>query len=62
MKDLYSSGPAQVPDNLTKPTSSYKFQAWLAVFGLLFFLVIYLGLASWFSWTAYRLISSAHTI
>ena len=59
MSELYPNGPASVPDNLTKPTISYKRQAWLAVVGLLLFLVIYLGLASWFAWTAYRLMASA---
>jgi len=59
MSEVYPAGPAGVPANLTKPSASYKRHAWLAVAGLLVFVAIYLSLAGWFCWTAYRLVSGA---
>lgn len=59
MSTLYPKGPEAVPSGLTTPSNSYKKQAWLACFGLLLFIGIYFGLASWFGWTAYRLMNSA---
>lgn len=46
-----------VPEDFTKPSSSYRLKAWLAMLGLLIFGVIYVGLASWFTYTSYRMIS-----
>lgn len=46
-----------VPADFTRPTSSYRRHAWLAVIGLLLFVALYVGLASWFTYTAYRMIS-----
>lgn len=48
----YPVGPAQVPENLSKPNAHYKRQAWLAMFGLLMFVVLYLALTTWFAGTA----------
>ena len=59
MKYHWPAGPATVPDNLTKPSSAYRFQAWLAMGGLALFVLLYFALAGWFVWTAYRLISMA---
>jgi Zn-dependent protease with chaperone function len=53
---VYPTGPAAVPADLTRHTQTYRLHAWLAMGGLALFVVLYLGLASWFSWTAYRLI------
>jgi Zn-dependent protease with chaperone function len=58
MEDIYPTGPASVPSDLTRPTASYKRHAYLAVAGLLAFVVAYFALAGWFAWTAYRLLSS----
>jgi len=55
MESLYPAGPASVPDGLTLPSKTYRRQAWLAVAGLLGFIVAYLGLLSWFAWTSFRL-------
>ncbi len=46
-----------VPDGFTQPPSSYRFRAWLAMIGLLVFIALYISLACWFSYTAYRMIA-----
>lgn len=56
--DLYPPGPSAVPSNFTKPGPLYKRHMLLAVAGLAFFLALYFGLASWFAWTAYRLLAN----
>lgn len=56
MSSLYPAGPATVPAGLSAPTASYRRHAWLAMAGLLVFMLLYVGLLSWFGWTAYRLI------
>ena len=53
---VYPAGPTAVPADLTRPTKAYRTHAWLAMAGLALFIVLYLALASWFSWTAYRLL------
>lgn len=52
-----SQPPLSVPRDFTKPSTSYRARAWLAMLGLLCFIVLYVGLASWFSYTAYRMIA-----
>src|SRR4051794_41937508 len=52
---IYPAGPSGVPSDLTRPTSTYRLHAWLAMAGLALFVALYLALASWFSWTSYRL-------
>lgn len=58
MNERYPQGPSNVPEGLTRPSSKYKKHAWIAVLGLGLFILFYLMLTGWFSWTAYRLISS----
>jgi Zn-dependent protease with chaperone function len=53
---VYPAGPSAVPADLTRPSKAYRAHAWLAMAGLLLFIVLYLALAGWFSWTAYRLL------
>lgn len=48
METLYPAGPSEVPAGLTRPGGSYKRNAWLAVGGLLTFIVLYLALTVWF--------------
>ena len=55
---VYPDGPDAVPTDLTRPTRAYRTHAWLAMGGLALFVLLYLALASWFSWTAYRLFAS----
>jgi len=57
MHDVYPAGPASVPADLTRPTRAYRRHAYLAVTGLLVFVALYFGLAGWFAWTAFRLLS-----
>ncbi|HEX7644740.1 MAG TPA: M48 family metallopeptidase [Burkholderiaceae bacterium] len=55
---IYPAGPQTVPEHLTKPTPRYRLQAWIALLSLLAFVVLYLGLAYWFShqaWTMTKL-------
>jgi Zn-dependent protease with chaperone function len=55
-ENVYPAGPGAVPADLTRPTQAYRTHAWLAMGGLLTFILLYLALAGWFSWTAYRLL------
>lgn len=50
-----SAQPAPLIAKLAKPTSAYKLRAWLAMGGLLVFVVLYFALAGWFALTAWRL-------
>jgi Zn-dependent protease with chaperone function len=54
MNDLYPAGPKNVPEEFTRPTNAYKKHAWIAVASLGLFMALYLALAGWFIWTAYR--------
>lgn len=40
---------------LARPTRAYHLRAWAAMAGLAAFVVLYLALAAWFVWTAWRL-------
>lgn len=53
---VYPAGPSGVPADLTRPTRTYRTHAWLAMAGLAAFVLLYLALATWFSWTGYRLL------
>ncbi|BAU49360.1 peptidase M48 family protein [Sulfurifustis variabilis] len=57
--DLYPSGPQAVPAELTRPTLTYKQRAWLALASLALFVALYVALAGWFVWTAWRMIGEA---
>jgi Zn-dependent protease with chaperone function len=57
-EQVYPAGPGAVPADLTRPTGAYRTHAWLAMGGLMLFVLLYLALAIWFSWTAYRLFAS----
>ena len=59
MSELYPHGPTDIPVELTKPTSTYKQRAWLAVASLALFVVLYVSLAGWFMWAAFRMIETA---
>jgi len=46
--------------DLIKPAAAYRWRVWLAMISLLIFMAIYLALAAWFGWTAYRLFSDEY--
>src|SRR4030095_6543022 len=54
----YPAGPGSVPADLTRPTGAYRTHSWLALGGLMLFVLLYFALASWFTWTSYRLFAS----
>jgi Zn-dependent protease with chaperone function len=58
MENLYPAGPVQVPASLTRPSSVYKRQAWLAMGSLALFVALYFALSIWFGWTAWRMLSA----
>lgn len=47
----YPAGPSEVPLGFSRPSASYKRKAWLAVAGLVTFIVLYLALTVWFAIT-----------
>ncbi len=47
----------QLPADFTMPAAKYRRQAWLALLGLIAFGIVYLSLATWFTYTAYRLLA-----
>lgn len=59
MNEYYPIGPQAVPPELTRPTAAYKQRAWLALGSLALFVALYVALAAWFVWTAYRMIGEA---
>lgn len=58
MSALCPEGPVGIPADFTAPTTRYRRHAWLASAGLVLFVAVYLALAGWFGWTAYRLFSA----
>ena len=61
MDGIYPANPTNIPANLTKPSKAHKRHVWLAVLGLITFVVIYLALTTWFGWSSYNLIHSSIT-
>ena len=58
----YPRGHDWVLQDLTRPTRAYRRHAYLAVAGLLLFVVLYFALTAWFAWTSYRLIAAVFRI
>lgn len=58
LDSLYPAGPSAVPAQLTAPSAAYRRHAWLAVAGLLAFVIAYFALMGWFGWTAIRMLRS----
>lgn len=54
MQNIYPAGPHEAPDDLAQPTGVYQRRAWLAMASLSLFMAMYIALAGWFGWTAYR--------
>lgn len=59
MDTYYPESPRNIPLELRQPTKAYKHRAWLAGVSLVGFVLVYLFLAGWFVFTAWRLISDA---
>jgi len=55
MNSLYTKGPSNVPEGITKPNKSFKKHVWLSVIGLLLFISLYFLLTIWFAKLSYNL-------
>ncbi|MEM6884932.1 MAG: M48 family metallopeptidase [Verrucomicrobiota bacterium] len=53
----YPPSPIGVSEDLSKASAKYKFHAWLAMMGLLLFVLIYISLTCWFCYSSYRFLS-----
>ncbi len=51
--NLYPKSPVSVPENFTSLTSSYKLKAFLAIFAVLVFFLLYFALVAAFSYLAF---------
>lgn len=58
MNSLYTEGPTNIPDSLTKPSKKFKYNVTLAILGLILFIVTYLSLTIWFGYNSYHLFAS----
>ena len=61
MSNPPSARPRVPLSELARPTRAYHLRAWAAMAGLAAFVVLYLALAAWFGWTAWRLTLGADT-
>lgn len=53
--NLYPEGPDHVPASLTRPSGSFRKHIWIASAALLFFMLVYIGLSSWFLYKSFSL-------
>jgi Zn-dependent protease with chaperone function len=53
----HSTQALQIPPGFTGVSFSYRLRVWAAMLGLVLFLLLYVGLAGWFTYTAYRMIA-----
>ncbi|MDR6983439.1 Zn-dependent protease with chaperone function [Rheinheimera pacifica] len=61
MDSIYPANPTNIPPDLTKPSKAHKRHVWLAVLGLITFVLVYLLLTVWFGWSSYSLIYTSIT-
>ncbi|WP_322083435.1 M48 family metallopeptidase [Burkholderia sp. BCC1972] len=52
MVTLYPAGPRDVPAGLTRASTAYRRNVWLAVAGLVLFILLYFALTAWFAFSA----------
>jgi Zn-dependent protease with chaperone function len=52
---LYPQSPVGVPADFTKPGKSYRKQVWVASAGIISFVLLYVGLSTWFLYKSYKL-------
>jgi len=55
---LYPKGPDHVPADLTSPSKSFTKHIWFAMAALVLFMVIYIGLSSWFLYKSFKLFAN----
>lgn len=60
MDAIYPPNPSHLPAELSLQSPGVRRQVWLAVAGLLGFVVVYFALSSWFGWAAYQLLLGEH--
>lgn len=61
-ESLYPPGPANLTDNFTAPSPSYKRGVWIATLSLVLFIALYFALTSWFGWLAWKFIGDAMVV
>lgn len=59
--NLYPKGPAILPTDFTTPNKAYKKHVLIASAALILFMLLYLGLSTWFLHTSYRLFVNTFT-
>ncbi|EMK01347.1 MULTISPECIES: M48 family metallopeptidase [unclassified Leptospira] len=57
MDFVYPENPLNVPNDLTIPTKNQKRNLWLSVAGLVGFAIVYIAIATWFTWATFYLVS-----
>jgi len=62
METVYPVGPTDCPDDLTQATPAYRRQAWVAMASLLGFVLLYIALAAWFSWSGITMLLYAFQV
>jgi len=60
MDAIYPPNPSHVPAELSLQSPGVRRHVWLAVAGLLGFVLVYFALSFWFGWAAYQLLLGEH--
>jgi Zn-dependent protease with chaperone function len=56
MDAIYPANPSHIPADLSLQSPGIRRHVWLAVAGLLGFVIVYFALSAWFAWAAYHLL------
>ncbi|MDH5675541.1 MAG: M48 family metallopeptidase [Myxococcales bacterium] len=57
MESIYPEGPTEGGASLAEVTPAYKRRVWLALLGLVGFILAYLATTAWLVWTTYQLVA-----
>lgn len=57
MNTLHPMARVQTPAGFAKASRAYRVKVWMAMLGLVLFVLLYVGLASWFTYITYRMIA-----